>query len=205
VADDDYAAAAAKLAEAGKAMSHLDDGQILALGHEALGIIIARTRTGVDADGHPFKAYSEDYKKIRAAKGLNTVTVDLARTGHMIGGMTVSGRAGEAEIAFQATHEAKKAAAHNFGVNKQVSVRAHSRSSYVNKKGQRVTAKEAKLDAKRKTKRVYQRAEKVSSHKRKMNTPRREFFDVRLDAEWRALSESAGVQLQGNVEKVFAK
>lgn len=186
-------------------MSHLDDGQILALGHEALGIIVARTRTGLDADGKPFKAYSADYAKVRAARGLNTSTVDLAVTGHMIGSMTVTGRSGEAEIAFMASREAKKAATHNFGSTAQASVRSHSRKTFVNKKGQRVSASEVKRDKKRKTKRVYQRAESVGAHKRQMNTPRREFFDVRLDAEWQALGESAGVQLQGNVEKVFAK
>ncbi len=193
------------LAEAGKAMSHLDDGQLFALGHEALGLIVARIGTGVDVDGRAFQPYSAEYAKLRTAKGLGTTRVDLVRTGHMLGAMTVTQGSGEVMIAFNSSLEAKKAAAHNYGVSKQVSVRGHSRTTHVNKKGQRVSAKEAKLDAKRKNKRVYQRAEHVGSHKRAMNVPKREFFDIRLDAEWAALSESAGVQLQGNIEKAWVK
>lgn len=199
---DSYEDAANQLGQVAEAMHGIDDDQLLALGHAALNIITLRTRAGMDADRKPFVPYSADYKKARAKKSLQTEHVDLAVTGHMIGAASVFPGQGEVTLGFNGTREANKAAAHNSGVKAQVSVRAHSRATHVNKKGQRVSAKERRLDAKRKNKRVYQRDEKVSAHKRQMNTPERNWFDVRADDDVAALTEMVGIDVARNVERV---
>lgn len=200
---DGYDDAAKQLGAVAEAMHGIDDGQMLALGHAALNIITLRTGAGLDADRKPFVPYSDAYKKVRAAKSLQTGHVDLAVTGHMIGAASVSPGVGEVTLGFNSAHEANKAAAHNSGVKAQVSVRAHSRDAHVNKKGQRVSARERRLDKRRKNKRVYQRTESVSAHKRNMNLPERNWFDVRADEDVAALTEMVGIDVARNVEKVI--
>lgn len=201
---DDYEAAAKKLGQIGEALHGITEAQLLELGHAGLEIIVMRTRAGLDADRKPFAPYSEEYKKVRAAKSLQTSTVDLAVTGHMIGASSVFPGTGEVVIGFNSTFEAKKAAAHNFGVDKQVSVKAHSRGTHVDKKGRRVSRAEVRRDAKRKNKRVYQRSESVGQHTRHMKMPKRNWFDIRSPEDEAALTEMVGIDVAKNVERVVA-
>lgn len=199
---DDYDAAAKKLGQIGEALHGITEEQLLNLGHTGLSIIVMRTRAGMDADRKAFVPYSEGYKKVRAAKSLQTGHVDLTVTGHMIGATSVFPGDGEVVIGFNSTFEAKKAAGHNSGVSKQVSVKSHSRATHVDKRGRRVSRDERRKDKRRKKKRVYQRAEAVGKHTRQMNMPRRAWFDVRADEDVAALSEEVGIDVARNIEKV---
>lgn len=59
------------------------DITMLELGNLAIGIILARTKKGLDADGAPFRPYTAAYAKRRQDKQLRR-TPDLAVTGHML-------------------------------------------------------------------------------------------------------------------------
>ncbi len=183
-------------------MDQVTKQDLIELGQFATTLILTRTKRGLDADGKPFHPYTEDYAKARSSRGLSS-TPDLAVTGHMLGGMApdVTGP-NEVTVSFPSPLEATKAAVHNYGSNSTSSVSPHSRSVYVDQKsGRRVSAREVALDRKRKTKRTAERSESVTGHTRKMNTPQREFLDIRLESELNAMADAITTKLLGRVEK----
>lgn len=103
-------------AEIGK----LEPDELLEVGHAAIGIVVARTRAGLDASGNRFKPYSPGYAKTRVKANLGTQP-DLVRTGHMIGGMQplVTG-VDEVTVSFPAQIEATKAGANNDGTRRGI-------------------------------------------------------------------------------------
>lgn len=207
MAKDDYDEAAKKLGAVADALHEVTDAQLEELGSFALSLIVARTNSGLDADGSPFVPYSDAYKEWKASKGRDASHVDLAFTGHMLGAMITERGDGDVFIVFASPHEAKKAAAHDSGVTSQASVRAHSRKTWVNYKGQRASAVEIKRDKRRKKakRRLFYREEKVSGHKRAMRTPQRNFFDIRSDRDLVAVGEVCGEAVMSNVTKAFNK
>lgn len=170
--------------EIAAATSRLSESQLKIVGEQAINVIVMRTKSGVDADHKQFTPYSPGYKKTRERIGRSSSTVDLAITGHMQQAMESTPGDGEVSIGFMNPLEEKKAEIHNSGVDKQVSVRSHTRSAYIDKKsGRRVSRKEAKRDSKRKNPRVMARTENVSMFQRHQVTPKREWFDIRYGAD----------------------
>lgn len=164
------------------AMKPLTEPQLKVIGDEAINVIVLRTKQGIDADHKQFHEYSDGYKKHREQIGRSGTTVDLAVSGHMQQGMASmpNVQTGEVSVGFLSPAEEKKAAIHNSGVDKVVSVRSHRRSVYIDaKSGQRVSRKEAALDKKRKNKRVATKTELVDTFQRHQKTPKREWFDIR--------------------------
>lgn len=102
-------------------IDHVTDAELIEIGHFAATMVVLRTKKGIDADGKPFVPYSAGYIEERVDAGLKPSPVDLARTGHMLGAM-VPERTGRDEVTvlFNSPLEAKKAAAHNYGVDKTV-------------------------------------------------------------------------------------
>lgn len=173
-----------------KAMAPFTEAELKLVGEQAISVIALRTKQGVDADHKPFTPYSDGYKKTREKLGRSSATVDLAVTGHMQQAMESRPDVAEREvnIGFMSAAEETKAAVHNSGVDKQVSVRSHTRSAYIDKKtGRRVSRQEAKRDMKRKVQRVTTRTERVDVFKRNQRTPKREWFDIRHPADTRAV------------------
>jgi len=172
------------------AFESMSKAQAKAIGECAITIVTLRTKKGLDADGRSFVPYTQDYIKVRLKKGLQP-RPDLAVTGHMLGAM-ISDQTGPDEITvtFSSAREATKAAAHNDGVKSRASVPSHSRSVYINKKGQRASADEIARDKKRKQPQLRQRVENVTQHQRDMRTPQREFLDVRLPGEMEVLANA---------------
>lgn len=205
MANGDYDDAAKKLGEVAEALHGVTDAQLEELGSFALSLIVARTNSGLDADGNAFAPYSDSYREWKAARGRDASHVDLAFTGHMLGSMITEPGDGEVSIVFASPREAVKAAAHISGSDSKVSVRGHSRNTFVNKKGQRVSAKEVARDKRRKRSKVYQRAENVSAHARQMNRKPRDFFDIRSDKDITAVGEVIGEDVMSNVTKAFNK
>lgn len=180
--------------EIGRALGSLTDAEMKAVGDQAINVVVLRTKAGVDADHKPFVSYSDGYKKTRERLSRSTSVVDLAVTGHMQQAMESSPRDGEVSIGFMSAAEEMKAEIHNSGVDRQVSVRSHTRSAYIDSKtGRRVSRKEAKRDSKRKSPRVVARTENVGSFQRQQRTPKREWFDIRhprdIDAVGEAISD----------------
>lgn len=186
------------------ATSELSDSQLVEIGHQALNVMVTRTKAGLDADLRPFVPYSVDYANERAKRGYST-TPDLARTGHMLGAMIPLAEPGAVTIRFLSPMEEKIATFQNEGTNRRnasLSVRSHSRGVFVDKAtGRRVSREEVARDRRRKNKRVMGRTENVSAHTRTGGVPQREFFDVRAPVEVAAIGESIGDAVQGNVEK----
>jgi hypothetical protein len=56
---------------------------------EAIGIIQRRTEAGRDAEGQPFRPYSERYGALRAGSGRDSATVSLHLSGGMLASMKV--------------------------------------------------------------------------------------------------------------------
>lgn len=180
----------------------VDDATLLATGHQALNVILLRTKKGLDADHRRFTPYTEAYAQKREKLGRSTSTVDLAITGHMQQSATVTVHGGEAIIDFMNEREAIKAAAHNSGVDKNVYVRSHSRKTAVNiYTGQRVSTREAKLDGKRKNKKVGYRVEAVGGFQRHQFTPRREWFDIRHPQDMDIVEKAMGVAIEARANR----
>jgi hypothetical protein len=55
----------------------------------AIGIIVRRTRQGIDAEGRAFAPYSTKYGKLRAKSGRKANPVDLTLGGDMLAAMTI--------------------------------------------------------------------------------------------------------------------
>lgn len=167
----------------------LASDDLLEIGHFATTLIIARTKTGVDVDGHGFKAYSPAYALERRKRGLSDKP-DLAVKGHMLGALVpIVISADEVDIGYLDPLQEKKAAVHNSGSDAVALVRSHSRKTSVDSKGRRVSREEAKRDQRRKNKKTSTRVEAVGVHERHMNTPKREFADVRMPRELDAIEE----------------
>lgn len=186
--------------EIDKAMSEeaqkFSKDELVALGHEALDIIVLRTKAGKDADLNPFVGYTASYTQQREKAGLSS-RPDLARTGDMLGAIGPEARSGEVALRFMSAGANIKAIAHNEGVDKQVSVKLHRREvRYNSKTGQRVSAKS-------KSKYATTRTENVGTFQRHQHTPKREFFDIRHPKETDALEEAIGQQILGHFEKAF--
>ena len=178
-----------------RSFDSMSKAQARVIGEAAIAIVTTRTKAGFDADGRLFVPYTAAYAARRQKRGLQT-RPDLAVTGHMIGAM-IPEQTGpdEITITFASAREAEKAAAHNYGVNSGASVPAHSRSVYINKKGQRASSDEIARDKKRKTKQLTQRTEKVSTHQRNMRIPQREFLDIRQPSEMEVLANAIEEEL----------
>jgi hypothetical protein len=80
------------------------------VGEFAISLITLRTRKGLDADRKRFKPYSARYVPVRQHRGLQTDSVDLTVSGHMLGSMVpaVTGD-NEVTIEFSGTKEIAKA------------------------------------------------------------------------------------------------
>lgn len=170
--------------EVAEAIGELTEAELKTIGDAAVDVIVLRTKQGVDADHKPFVPYSDSYKKTRERLSRSTTTVDLAVTGHMQQAITTEPGADSVTLGFLNPNEEKKAAIHNSGVDKIVSVRSHTRNAYIDSKtGKRVSRKEAALDKKRKNKRVAVRTESVDVFERHQKTPKREWFDIRHDVD----------------------
>lgn len=80
------------------------------VGEFAISLITLRTRKGLDADRKRFKPYSARYVPVRQYRGLQTDSVDLTVSGHMLGSMVpaVTGD-NEVTIEFSGTREIAKA------------------------------------------------------------------------------------------------
>lgn len=184
-----------------QAFEDMSSSQAKIIGEAAIAIVTLRTKKGLDADGHPFVPYTQEYASYRQKHGLQT-RPDLAVTGHMLGAMISEQTApDEITVTFSSAREATKAAAHNDGVKSTASVGAHSRSVYVNKKGQRASADEIARDKKRKSPQLKQRTENVTPHQRDMRTPQREFLDVRQSGEMDVLANAIEETLVKRIEK----
>lgn len=172
------------------AFDSMSKSQAKVIGEAAIAIVTLRTKKGLDANGRSFVPYTPEYAKYREKHGLQP-RPDLAVTGHMLGAM-ISEQTGPDEImvTFSSAREATKAAAHNDGVKSRASVGAHSRSVYINKKGQRASSDEIARDKKRKNPQLKQRVENVTGHSRDMRTPQREFLDIRLPGEMEVLASA---------------
>lgn len=179
-------------------VKEFQQAELLAIGHQALNIIVLRTKQGMDVDHKTFVKYSPSYAKYRESHGRSASNVDLAFTGHMQQAITVSPGKGEVSLEFLSQQEAIKAAAHDHGVNSSVSVRSHTRRTAVDvKTGRRVSADEARKDRKRKSKRVGYRVESVESFQRNQRLPKREWFDVRHPSDTAIVERS--------LEEIIAK
>lgn len=99
-------------------IGEVDNADMLEVGHAAVALVVARTKSGRDADGKKFTAYSPSYTEVRINAGLSA-SPDLVRTGHMIGSMTplVTGP-NEVTVAFPSDVEATKAGANNDGTKR---------------------------------------------------------------------------------------
>jgi hypothetical protein len=186
-------------------IDHVTKQELIEIGEFAQTIVLTRTKLGLDADGKPFVPYSDAYAKERAERGLSR-TPDLAVKGHMLGAMISKPVSDdEVQVTFANPLEALKAQVHNDGSGGNSSValvKPHSRVAYISiKTGQRVSRAEAKKDAKRKNKRTKTRTESVGQHGRHMNTPQREFLDVRIPREVQAMAEAISEKLLTRVEK----
>ncbi len=187
-----------QLSQAFDSMSH---AQAKIIGEAAIAIVVTRTKHGLDAGGAQFVAYTPEYALTRQKRGLQT-RPDLAVTGHMLGAMISEQTApDEITVTFSSAREATKAAAHNDGVKSNALVPSHSRSVYINKKGQRASRDEIARDKRRKTPRLIQRIESVSGHDRNMRTPQREFLDIRQPAELDVLAQAIEEELVRAVEE----
>lgn len=178
-------------------IGHLQPDELLEVGHAAIALVVARTRAGQDVNGAQFKPYRKSYARARERASLRTSPPDLVRSGHMLGGMQplVTG-ADEITVSFPSDLEATKAAVNNDGCTKLVNVRAHSKNAYLQDvKGKgiiRVSRQAYKKDQRRKgDKRIKAVTENVQQHTRQMNTPAREFLDVKQSREMNFLAEVA--------------
>jgi hypothetical protein len=155
-------------------VGHLDEAELLEIGQLGITIVVARTKHGHDADGKFFKPYTPDYAEDRRRSGLQTSPVDLARKGHMLGGMTpmVTGE-NEVMVGFASEHEAIKAAAISEGVHKTVSVRTRG-----SRRGQR-----------------------AQSYARRMNMDARDFLDIRRSDEMNVLGDEISEKLAAKALK----
>ncbi len=193
-------------ARAFDALSHAFDrissAQARIIGEAAIAIVVTRTKAGYDADGRLFVPYTPQYAAKRMKAGLQT-RVDLAVKGHMLGAMIPEQTApDEITVTFSSAREGEKAAAHNYGVNSGASVPAHSRSVYINKKGQRASSDEIARDRKRKNKQLTERTEHVTPHSRNMRIPQREFLDIRQPAELEVLANAIEEQIAQAFDQV---
>lgn len=180
----------------------LSEAQLKTVGEEAIAIIVDRTKTGIDADHAKFDAYSPDYAKFREAHSRSSEKVDLAFTGAMQGAMQPVVTGDSVEIGFMSTAEEKKAEWHTHGYKKTVPVKTHARTTHINTKtGQRVSAKEAAKDKRRKVKRTEARTETVNVHERNMKLPKRDFFDIRHPKDEARMSEVVGEMYAANIAK----
>lgn len=187
------------------------DGELRELGEFAATTVLLRTKKGLDVDRHPFRPYSTRYAAERAAHGLQKSPVDLTRTGHMLGSMEVVPGAGEVKVAIMSEVEVGKAAANNFGVDKNVTVQAHTRSSYMHSKQGTSLAPEkqrriSRADAsKKRTGSIELREHAVSEYTRNQKTPQREFMDVRAPEELEAIAEMFGDVMVKRLDEIFSR
>jgi hypothetical protein len=184
-------------------IDHLTHEELIEVGHAAIALVVARTKKGLDADGNKFAAYKPAYARVRAKAAVRVSPPDLVRTGHMLAGMQplVTGQ-NEVTISFPSDLEAKKAATNNDGCKELVDVSPHKRGAYfdTSKGGQRVSRKDWKKDQRRKNKRVVARTEKVGAHERQMDTPAREFLDIRRPRELEFIQNVASEIIARRVE-----
>lgn len=180
----------------------LDDQQARAVGEFAIGLVIDRTKQGIDADHHAFAPYSPEYAETRKRRGRSDSTVDLALTGDMQNSMiAVPDGKGGVDVAFMSAAEEIKARAHTGGVKKTVPVKMHRRLALIDTKtGRRVTKKEAAKDKRRKKPRVAERIETVGVHDRNMNLPKRDFFDIRHPDDEAKVGEVVGDFFADNIK-----
>lgn len=80
------------------------------MGAKAVEMIVRRTRTGIDANGRPFKAYNPSYA---AAKGKSVV--NLTDTGDMLDSLMHEVEGERLRIFFGDGEQEAKASFHNFG------------------------------------------------------------------------------------------
>lgn len=194
---DPAEAFAALSAEIGK----LEPDELLEVGHAAIGIVVARTRAGLDASGAQFKPYRQSYERARARASLRTSPPDLVRTGHMIGGMQplVTGP-DEVTVSFPSQIEAIKAAVNNDGCTKTVQVKAHSKNAYMADIKGRGIVRVSRQAYKKNPRNVKAVTENVQAHERRMNTPVREFLDVRQVREMEFIAEVATEAIARRIE-----
>lgn len=162
----------------------IDDAALLEAGHFATALVLLRTKQGLDVDGKPFAPYDPAYAAERQQAGLRTSPPDLARTGAMLGTITplLTGDGGVEVGPHLSEREAIKMAAHDRGVDRQVSVRPHRFASYT--VGNRFTS-EAR--AMRDGGNAY--GGMTRAYSRHMRLPKREVLDIRRDDELQALAE----------------
>lgn len=170
------------------------------IGEFAVTTILLRTKKGLDVDRQLFRPYSERYAAERAAAGLQTSPPDLTRTGHMLGSIEVVPGAGEVKIAIMSEAEVPKAAAHNFGVDKTVPVKAHQCSGYMHSKKGRISKAGA---AKTRSGAIEKRTYMTTGHTRHMKMPQREFVDIRAPEEIAALEDVCASFIVSRVEKTL--
>ena len=93
----------------------IDNSILESVGEQAINLILARTKKGLDASGKGFKKYSPSYTEYRERAGY-LAQVDLARTGHMLNSLVpeVTGE-NEVTISFNDNFAALKGAVHNYG------------------------------------------------------------------------------------------
>lgn len=174
--------------------------QLKEIGQFSIDLVIARTRDGIDADHKPFAPYSEQYAKVREARGRST-KVDLVMNGDMQAAMTPVVNGKEVDIGFLSEFEAKKAEWHSGGIKKTVPIKTHSRLALIDTKtGRRVTQKEAAKDKRRKSPRVTKRIETVKVHERHMNLPKRDFIDIRHDDDVMKVGEVVAAKYIDNIK-----
>lgn len=78
---------------------------------DAINLIIERTQSGEDINGRRFKAYSEEYAKI---KGTSRGDVDLTLMGDMLAGINADFERGKVKL-FMEPDQVPKAYNHNVG------------------------------------------------------------------------------------------
>lgn len=185
----------------GRGIGLLQPDELLEVGHAVIGIVVARTRAGLDASGMPFKPYRKSYERARQRASLRTSPPDLVRTGHMLGGMQplITG-ADEVTVSFPSPIEAIKASVNNDGCTKTVQVKAHYKNAYLkNVKGQGIV-RVSRQDYKKSPRKVKAVTENVQAHERHMNTPAREFLDVRMWREMDAIAEVASEAMARRID-----